>query len=195
MLRFSLITRGPGSVWKASDALSGPGFPPAASKPLRGQRGGCCCSLGQPRGPAEGRTRGAAPTRPFAIWQSDQAAWQEPDRPRDRNVPLAVPGMGGTQPPSANWDGGFSYGSRLPFQQSGTHPHTCQGEDPRCLHWFAHSGHPDQGPTVTGPCDEPGTQWNRHLPAWSLGFSRETGSKSREGTRRCGTGRSQRRPA
>lgn len=45
MLRFSLITRGPGRVWKASDALSGPGFPPSDDR-------------GDPRGPVGGGARG-----------------------------------------------------------------------------------------------------------------------------------------
>lgn len=59
--------------------------------------------------------------------------------------------------------GGLSYSSRLSFQQSDTRPHTCQGEDPRCLHGFMHSGHP--GPAVTGPRHEPATQGTRQRPA------------------------------
>lgn len=115
MLRFSLITRGPGSVWKASDALSGPGFPPAASKPLRGQRSGYRCSLGQPRGPAEGGTRGAVPRRPSPIWQSDQAAWQEPGQAQGQECASCSPrnGRNAASLSSSGW--GFKLQLWVPF--------------------------------------------------------------------------------
>lgn len=76
--------------------------------------------MAQPRGPMEGRALGAAPGRLFPIWQLAWLHGRSLTRPGDRNVPLAVPGMGGTQPPSAPQDGGISYCSGLSFQQPGT---------------------------------------------------------------------------
>lgn len=109
VLRFSCTIRGPRSVWKALDALRDPGFPASASRQQRG-----------PAGSLAGRTKGSS-REVFHVWQLDGAAWQEPDQTRDRNVPLAVPRMGGTQPPSAPQEGA---GATVPgsFQPAST-PH------------------------------------------------------------------------
>lgn len=109
VLRFSWTIRGLRSVWKALDALRDPGFPASASRQQRG-----------PTGSLASGTKGSS-REVFHIWQLDGAAWQGPDQTRDRNVPLAVPGMGGTQPPSAPQEGA---GATVPasFQPAGT-PH------------------------------------------------------------------------
>lgn len=159
MLRFSLITREPGSVWKASDALSGPGFPPAASKPLPGQRG--CCGLGQPRGPVEGGTRGAAPRTPSPLWQSDRAAWQEPDQAQGQECASCSPrnGRNAASLSSSGW--GFKLQLWAPFPAVRHPPPHLPRRGPK-MHSlaFALRTYVPRACCEPDACSEPGTQWN-----------------------------------
>lgn len=77
-------------------------------------------TIAQLRGPMQGGARGAAPGRLFPVWQLAWLHGRSLTRPGDRNVPLAVPRMGGTQPPSAPQEWGISYCSGVSFQQPGT---------------------------------------------------------------------------
>lgn len=147
VLRFSWTIRGPRSVWKVLDTLRDPGFPASASRQQWG-----------PAGSHAGGTEGSF-REVFHVWQLDGAAWQKPDQTRDRNVPLAVPGMGGTQPPSAPLEGA---GATAPgsFQPAGTPP-TCRGKAPgESVHWRLHMPGAGYEP---GPPEVPGED----LPSWA----------------------------
>jgi hypothetical protein len=99
------------------------------------------------------------------------------NRLRDRNVPLAVPGMGRTQPPSAPQERGVD--SSLGHFPAVRHPHTCQRK--------ALIGAPPftQGLHATGPsiCCEPGA-WQELGRPCSLGahaLAWKTGSRGQQG--------------
>lgn len=170
MVRLSLIIRGPRSTWRNSSS-------PREVAPMA-----------QLRGPMEGGARGAAPGRLFPVWQLAWLHGRSLTRPGDRNVPLAVPGMGGTQPPSAPQEGGISYCSGLSFQQPAP-PHLPRKAPKMSLFVPSLRTSMPSSSCEPGICCGPRTQWSK-AKACPHGATTLVGGQGRshEGVMGCTSG-------